>query len=285
MAFARMGHTSVVAGDDGGRYPHGNSLLVAGAETSVIIDPSLSLVGAADPPHADMILSSHAHEDHLAGNGHHHDLQGLQSLDGLLEIYGMPAEVEAEWREVLLRDFHYREAPDARGFDDGDTFDLGAVSVRAVHLPGHTRGHSGFLVEPDGVFYVGDIDLSGFGPYYGDAWSDLGDFEASIARCREIDARWYATFHHKGVIGGRREFLHLLDAFVSMIGERHGRLYDYLSEPRTLADIVDHRFVYRPGTELLWVDYVEERMMSQHLDRLVAAGDVAEVEPRRYRAV
>src|SRR5687767_9319700 len=102
MAFAPMGHTSVVAGDDGGRYPHGNSLLVAGSETSVIIDPSLSLVGAADPPRADMILSSHAHEDHLAGNavygeadvfGHTQDLQGLQSLDGLLEIYGMPAEV------------------------------------------------------------------------------------------------------------------------------------------------------------------------------------------------
>ncbi len=26
--------------------------------------------------------------------------------------------------------------------------------------------------------------------------------EAAMRRCREIDARWYATFHHKGIVEG-----------------------------------------------------------------------------------
>ena len=56
--------------------------------------------------------------------------------------------------------------------------------------PGHTRGHSAFHVESDDVFFLADIDLSSFGPYYGDAWSDLEDFERSLVQVR---ARGAAT--------------------------------------------------------------------------------------------
>ena len=68
-------------------------------------------------------------------------------------------------------------------------------------------------IVTDDQFFVADVDLSSFGPYYGDHWSDLEDFEKAMARCREIDARWYATFHHKGVVEGRSDFLAALDAF------------------------------------------------------------------------
>ena len=40
----------------------------------------------------------------------------------------------------------------------------------------------------DGVFFLSDIDLTGFGPYYGDVWSDLEDFEASLAKVRDEEA-------------------------------------------------------------------------------------------------
>lgn len=286
--------SAVLVGDDDGRYPHGNSLLVTGSEATLIVDPSLSLVSLETPPTADIVLSSHAHEDHLAGNVvypsaevriHHDDLLGVQTLEGLLAIYGMPSDVEREWRDVLERDFHFRPRADAVPVADDDVLDLGGTTVRVIHLPGHTRGHCGFLVEPDGVFYVGDIDLTGFGPYYGDAWSDLDHFEWSLARCREIDARWFATFHHKGVVDGRSMFIDLVDTYASIIGQREARLVDFLVEPRTMEEIVAHRFVYRPGVELLWVDYVERRMMGQHLDRLLDNRVVAEIEPGRYRTV
>ena len=42
------------------------------------------------------------------------------------------------------------------------------------HMPGHTAGHTVLLVEPEGVAFIGDIDLTGFGPYYGDACSSGG---------------------------------------------------------------------------------------------------------------
>src|SRR6185295_41495 len=37
-----LGRATVLSGAHGGKYPHGNSLLVAGTEETVLIDPSLS---------------------------------------------------------------------------------------------------------------------------------------------------------------------------------------------------------------------------------------------------
>jgi glyoxylase-like metal-dependent hydrolase (beta-lactamase superfamily II) len=290
-----LGRCTALIGADAGKYPSGNSLLVAGPDGVVLVDPSTAVTARGGVPAAvDRILVSHAHEDHMAGihlfpdasvHAHHADLLGLHSLDGFMEVYGMPAPIEHEWREVVVRDFAYTERPDATGLADGDVVDLGdGVTVSVVHLAGHTRGHCGFLVEPEGVFFVGDVDLTGFGPYYGDHWSDLEDFERSIDRCRDIDADWYVTFHQKGVVEGRSQLLRMLDAFAGVIADRERRLLEYLAEPRTMEEIVAHRFVYRPGVAVLWADHVERRSMQMHLDRLVPAGAVVEVEPGRYRA-
>ena len=146
--------------------------------------------------------------------------------------------------------------PDAEGFADGHIFDLGGVTIEAVHLPGHTRGHSGFRISED-VFFLSDIDLTGFGPYYGDVWSDLDDFEESLRRVRDEEAAWYVTFHHKGVIEGRARFVEMVDSFAAVIDRRHGAMLDFLAEPRSLDEMVEHRFIYRPHVDLIFVDNVD----------------------------
>jgi glyoxylase-like metal-dependent hydrolase (beta-lactamase superfamily II) len=289
-----IGHVTVLGGERGGKYPHGNSLLVAGSEETLLIDPSLSLVSrAASLPRVGRVINSHCHEDHIAGNHlfpsvpwHVHALDriGLESLDGMMEIYGYDAPSTNYFRRALVEQFHYAARPDAISFADGDSFDLGGVSVRVIHTPGHTRGHCCFLVEPDDVLYLGDIDLTSFGPYYGDAWSSLFDFEHTLAAVRRIDARHYATFHHIGVIEGREAFHDRLDRFTAVIASRERRLVEYLAAPHTLDEIVAHRFVFRPTDPVPYADPVERRSMSQHLERLVAAGQVREVEAGRYLA-
>jgi hypothetical protein len=134
------------------------------------------------------------------------------------------------------------------------------------------------------VLYLGDIELSSFGPYYGDAASSLVDFERSLARVRELRARWYATFHHIGVLASREEFLARLERFAAVIADRERRLLAYLAEPRSLDEIALHRFVYRPGDSVSFATAVERRSMEQHLERLSASGQVSEVEPGRYCA-
>ena len=62
------------------------------------------------------------------------------------------------------------------------------MRVRAHQLPGHTAGHCALVVESEGIAFIGDIDLTGFGPYYGDASSDPGQFQRSLHAVRDLDA-------------------------------------------------------------------------------------------------
>ncbi len=290
-------HVRVLFGERAGKYPSGNSVLVQGRDESTLLDPSLGLharrrAGEA-LPHADRLLLSHSHEDHLAGCSLYPDvpchvprleLAALVSLDGLMELYGYPEPIASAWRKTLVEQFHFVPRPDALPFDDGACFDLGGVRIHAIHAPGHTVGHMLFHIEPDDVLYLGDIELSSFGPYYGDAVSSLVDFERSLARVREMPARYYATFHHIGVLEGRSAFLERLDRFSAVIADRERRLLAYLTEPHTLEEIALHRFVYRAGDPVSFATPVERHSMKQHLERLLASGQVREIEPGRYRA-
>ena len=283
---------SVLCGADRGAYPSGNSVVVRGRAENLIIDPSVSVVGRGGAPVAiDAVLNSHCHEDHMAGNGlfaearlhiHHDDVVGAASLEGLLAGYGFEDSLMQGFATALIEEFHFSPRPDANGFGDGARFDLGGVVVEAVHLPGHTAGHSGFRIDEE-VFFLADIDLTGFGPYYGDVWSDLDQFEDSLMRVRDEDARWYVTFHHKGIVEGRERFIELLDAFHTVIHRRHEAMLEYLREPRRIEDLVAHRFIYRPTVDSPIVEPVERRSAELHLARMIARSEAVEIGDGYFR--
>ena len=292
----RIGRVRVLGGVQNGKYPAGNSLWVEGTARAAVIDPSLSLLERREElaGRADIVLLSHAHEDHTAGLGlfadaqvqvHRQDLVGLSGIDGLMQIYGYGGELAAITRDWVLGQFAQVPRPDAVGFEDGACFELGGSTVRVFHTPGHTRGHCVFRIEPEGVLFLGDIELSSFGPYYGDAWSDLADFERSIELIRGLDANVWVSFHHVGVIEERAVFLERLDRFAARITEREQAMLAFLAEPRSLAQMIAHRFVYPAHANLPFIDAVERRTLEQHLARLQGQGRVEALVDGRYAAL
>ena len=175
-----LGRVTVLFGEKQGKYPQGNTLVVRGEEESLVIDPCLGLIPRQGRlPAVDRVVNSHCHEDHIAGNHlfpevpwhlHEADAPGMGSLDDFMAIYGFDDEaVDRAFRPLVLNQFHFTPRAEVATFRDGDIFELGGCRVRVIHTPGHTRGHCAFHVEPDDVLYLGVIDLSSFGPYYGDA--------------------------------------------------------------------------------------------------------------------
>lgn len=287
-------HVTVLFGHEQGKYPDGNTVLVRGTAGSLVIDPALSARTVQPPLQVDMVLLTHTHEDHAAGVSavqcddvrvHEADLAALQSVDGLMRLYGVPADQWPAMTELVTGRFHFEGWPNATGVVDGAEFDLGGVTVRVVHAPGHTAGHSVYVIESDDgtrVVVTGDIDLSTFGPYYGDAASSLDDFERTLDAMRELRADHYVTFHHKGVIDGHDAFVAAVDAYAAVFGRREAALRDLLATSRTFDQLLAEGIVYRAGTRPpVFGESVERRSIQQHLDRLLANG-VAATDGQQY---
>ena len=123
--------------------------------------------------------------------------------------------------------------------------------------------------------FIGDIDLTGFGPYYGDATSDLGQFRQSLQKVREIDACVWVTSHHRGELTDRAAFLDALNQFAGKIDERDDKLLAYLRErPHTLDELVARGILYPPGVPLPWIACAERRSIGMHLAHLMHEGRV-----------
>lgn len=284
---ARFGPVTVYFGEKSGKYPDGNQLIVQGGDTVVAFDtPQVAnRLGPVFDDHVDMVVLGHVHEDHMAGlhrlpgvpvHVHELDVEAARSWEGLSRHFGYPPAVMEPMRTKLDVDFHYTPRPDAVSYTDGAVWELGGgVRVRALHLPGHTAGHCALFVEPVGLVFIGDIELSSFGPYYGDATSSLSDFRRSLARLAELDASVWVTSHHKGVYTDRSAFLAALRSYAARIDEREAVVIERLRRgPCSLGELVSGGLFYPAGYKSLWTEPVERRAISQHLDELVAAGRV-----------
>lgn len=291
----RFGPVSVHLGEKSGKYPDGNQVIVHGAEARVAFDtPLIANRIGKDFDDVDLVILGHAHEDHMAGlrrvprarvQVHEADLAAVQSWEGLKAHYGYPEEVMPSMRQMIDRDFFYHPRPDATAYRDGSAWELGGgLRIHARHLPGHTSGHCALVVESEGLAFIGDIDLTGFGPYYGDRSSSLAAFRRSLREVADIDAHIWVTSHHRAVITERAQFLADLARFAARIDERGEKLLGYLREkPHTLAELVRRRLLYPPGFSLPYVESAEENSIRMHLDELLAQG-LARVDGGDYTA-
>ncbi len=281
----RFGPVAIWLGDKSGKYPDGNQVIVQGRHTRAAFDTPLA-ANRIGPPFddVDLVILGHVHEDHMAGlhrvpqaqvHVHEADVAAARSWDGLSAHYGYDQHVLDRLHGMIRRDFHYHPRPDAIAYADGRRWDLGGVTVRAHHLPGHTSGHCALVVEEEGLAFIGDIDLTGFGPYYGDATSSLAQLRRSLQEVSRLDARVWVTSHHRAVLTDRAEFLQALAKFSAKVDERSDRLLGYLREkPHTLDELTARGILYPPGLDLPWIASAERNSIRMHLEELLAGGRV-----------
>ena len=172
---ADFGRVTVFFGEKNGKYPDANQVIVRGSDTQAAFDtPIVANHIGSEFDRSDIVILGHVHEDHMAAlhrlpkapvHVHEADLAAAQSWEGLRAAYGSDESYVAEMLSRFQRDFFYAPRPDAIGYRDGAVWELGGSRVRAFHMPGHTAGHCVLLVEPEGVAFIGDIDLTGFGAH------------------------------------------------------------------------------------------------------------------------
>lgn len=283
MQGKRFGRIHVLLGKNNGKYPHGNSILIDD-DTTVLIDPSLTLVELHRqtlPRHIDCLFNSHYHEDHFAGNFlfpnaplyiHALDAPAMQSLDTLFDYYGMDNEATERWKPVVVEKYHYQPREQIVPVKNGTLFDFGRTRMRVVHTPGHTGGHCCFFFENEGLLFLGDWDLTWFGPVYADATSDLDATIASLHDIQTLGAKTLVSFHEAGIC--TESPIEAVQRYLNIIYERERVLLDFLALPRTLEEIVKRRIIYRKNYDVIWIDAVERNSMLLHLRKLIQEGRV-----------
>lgn len=294
VAQAEFGRVRVYLGDKNGKYPDANMMVVAGRDARAAIDaPLVANHVGPDFEDADLVILSHMHEDHTAGlhrvpatpvHVHERDADAARSWEGYAAALGLSRDVLPQVHAKLKAEFFYAPRPDAIAYRDGAAWDLGGVSVRAVALPGHTAGHCALIVGAEDVAFIGDIDLTGFGPYYGDASSSLAEFRQSLKALPDLPAKVWVTGHHRGIYTDRDRLMSDLAAYTAKLDAREARLVELLKDgPRSLEDLVAARMLYPPQHEELWVNDVERRSITLHLEEMMAAGRVASEDEGLYR--
>ncbi len=124
------------------------------------------------------IVLTHVHPDHVAGvnalNDHLEELHGTR----------VPVAAHRETAESLKHQF-----PVDRFVEDDEVLTLEGeptISLRALHTPGHARGHLCFHDEQNGVLISGD-NVVGFGSVLIDpADGNMADYLESLRRMRAL---------------------------------------------------------------------------------------------------
>lgn len=283
---AEFGPVRFYAGSRNGRFPEGNQVIVQGADSRAVFDsPLVSHRIGGDFDGADLAIQGHIHEDHTTGlvrlrdvpvYVHEADLPAIQSWEGLRDAYGYEEATMRVQIQYMEEGFHFVLRPDAIGYKDQACWELGGgVKVQAIHMPGHTAGHCVLLVEPVGLAFIGDIELSGFGPYYGDKSSSLTQTRSTLKRLRSVPARVWVTSHDRGFYTDKEAMLADLRAYEEKMVVREERIVHLLKErPRTLEELVNCRVLWPVHFEAHWVEDSERFTISRHLQELLERGRV-----------
>jgi glyoxylase-like metal-dependent hydrolase (beta-lactamase superfamily II) len=229
-----------------------------------------SVISLGEQEHANLIAT----REMVNGNGNRFfGVEGLRRL-GALDLV---SELSAQYRQPpAIIDW---EAPD-RWLGDGTDLDLRTRTLRAVHTPGHTRGHLIYHDAAAEIMFAGDHVLPHITPSIGfEAAGNrmaLSDYLGSLAKTLALpDAR-------------------LLPAHGPVTGSTHDRVRELLAHHDTrLAETLravqaGHATPYEVAKAIKWTrrhrDFTDLDLFSQvqavnetaaHLEVLAARGQVS----------
>jgi glyoxylase-like metal-dependent hydrolase (beta-lactamase superfamily II) len=155
---------------DGGTWDVDNNVWIVGNdEDCVIIDSphdAAAIINQVKGRKVLAILQTHAHNDHIGAAREVADAVGAP-------IYLNPAD-QVLWEQV------YPDSRPDRELADGDEFQVGGATLKAIHTPGHSPGSTCFYLESEGTVFTGDTLFNGGPGATGRSYSDYPTILASI---------------------------------------------------------------------------------------------------------
>jgi glyoxylase-like metal-dependent hydrolase (beta-lactamase superfamily II) len=190
--------------------------------------------------------------------------------------------------------------PDARfpfdvGCSDGGHIDVGKVSLRVEHAPGHARDHLVFWLEDDAALFTGDVVVGQGTVVIAPPGGDMRAYQATLERLRTnyAGARLILGGHGERIDDPRGK----LDEYIAHRKTRERELLEVLDEigKATIPQIVERLYADTP--RVLWpaaarqvLAYLEAleregRVTAQRLEREATPFEASLLHPDLSRIV
>jgi ribonuclease/clavin/mitogillin len=251
-----VGHREFVVIDPGSPYEEEQSALAACVDDMLAEGRTLR-----------EIVLTHYHPDHVAGAEH------LRAhLDGRVTVAAHRLTAEALGDTVRVDRF----------IEDGDVIELAgkpSLQLRAMHTPGHTRGHLSFYEERTQTLVVGDNILGLGSVLIEPPQGSVRDYLASLERYRALLPRVKVLYGGHGPPMGNPRVK--IEGYIAHRLEREANILQAVREgASTPKEIVER--VYTDVSPKLHA--MAERAVLAHLEKLEADDLVRRAGDGRYAA-
>jgi glyoxylase-like metal-dependent hydrolase (beta-lactamase superfamily II) len=281
-----------VPGERKGRFPACHGFLLDGEET-VLIDSGVGekRIKAIDrEKRIDILIISHSHPDHIRCWNLLHDRvimvpnetpHEITNLDLLGERFTGSPENGRKWAKfansfgvVALRE------PDQR-YAHGELLQLGGCNLEAIHTPGHLKDHYCFFERNTSTLITTDIDLTSFGPWYGNPEADIEVFREDVKKVMAFPYKRVCSSHRLPIEGDATE---QFEGFLGSFDRQRQAVLELCGQPRTLEDVLVASPFYRnafPNKEIQRL--FETNLVKKNLELLQRDGLVRRSNNRYLR--
>lgn len=98
----------------------------------------------------------------------------------------------------------------SRVLNEGDKISVGALTLRAIHTPGHASNHLCYLLEGTGLLFTGDHLMQGSTVVIGPPDGSMGDYLRSLARLQKEPLTSIAPGHGLVIADAQAEIVRII---------------------------------------------------------------------------
>lgn len=288
----RIGPIIIIEGPNNSKVPFSRSLYIESPDKVLIdtgADPQ-ALLEIEEHYGVELIVNTHYHPDHSRHNYlfknaekwiNPLEFETVQSIEGIAKANGVYEEWGPAGAEAF-RKFVPQKWIDSLGEITGvyqydKEYRFGNAKTVFLHMPGHTQGYSCPYFPELGVVFVGDFDMTSFGPWYFGSDGDIDQFIESCQRLLKLDADTFITGHQKGIFE-RQEFEQAMETYLAIIDERDRVIDQYVRQGMNFEELSNIGIFYpQKMLDRLILKTWERSGIRKHLRRLGYKVEGAEI--------